>query len=265
MGVMRVTVVGCAGSFPGAESAASCYLLEAEGFRLVIDMGNGAFGALQRYAGFDRLDAVCISHLHGDHFLDLGACAIARHYAPGGPRPPVPVYGPRETADRLAPVFGLVASDLAGRFTIRELHKGHTEIGPFAITTDHMNHPVETFGFRVEHAGWSLAYSADTGQSDALVGLARDADVLLCEASFLDQPGNMPDVHLSARQAGEHAAKAGAGELVLTHLVAWNDPARSLAEAAGAFGGAVSLAAPGKVFGSAAPDRGDPSPQTPLG
>jgi ribonuclease BN (tRNA processing enzyme) len=113
-----------------------------------------------------------------------------------------------------------------------------------------MNHPVETFGFRVEHGGWTIAYSADTGESDALVRLARDADLLLCEASFLDQPGNTPDVHLSARQAGQHAAKAGAGELVLTHLVAWNDPELSLAEAAGTFSGQVSLAAPGRVLGS---------------
>jgi ribonuclease BN (tRNA processing enzyme) len=249
---MKVTVVGCAGSYPNAESAASCYLLEAEGFRLVIDMGNGAFGALQRYVGFDEIDAVCVSHLHGDHCLDLGAFAIARHYAPGGPRPPVPLYGPRGTAERLAPVFGLVTDELGDRFTIRELQLGRTRIGPFAITTEHMNHPVETFGFRVEHAGWSLAYSADTGESDALVRLARDVDVLLCEASFLDEPDNTPDVHLSARQAGEHAAKAAAGKLVLTHLVALNDPAQSLAEATGAFGGAVSLAAPGKVFGPGA-------------
>ncbi len=249
---MKITVVGCAGSFPNAQSAASCYLLEADGFRLVIDMGNGAFGALQRYASFDEIDAVCVSHLHGDHCLDLGAFAIARHYAPDGPRPPVPVYGPRGTAERLAPVFGLVADELAGRFTIGELQPGRTAIGPFAITTEHMNHPVETFGFRVEHQGWTLAYSADTGESDALVRLARDVDLMLCEASFLDDPGNTPDVHLSARQAGEHAAKAGARDLVLTHLLAMNDPARSVAEATAAFGGAVSLAAPGKVFGPGA-------------
>jgi ribonuclease BN (tRNA processing enzyme) len=248
---MRVTVVGCAGSFPRAESAASCYLLEAEGFRLVIDLGNGALGALQQYAEIGDIDAICLSHLHGDHCVDLGAYGVARHYTPEGQLPPVPVYGPRGTAERLAPVFGLVADELADRFTFRQLTAGQTEIGPFAITTEHMNHPVETFGFRVEHDGWTVAYSADTGTSEALVRLAHDADLMLCEASFLDQPGNTPDVHLSARQAGEHAAKAGAGGLVLTHLVAWNDPELSLAEAAGAFSGPVSLAAPGLALGAA--------------
>jgi ribonuclease BN (tRNA processing enzyme) len=246
---MRVTVVGCAGSFPRADSAASCYLLEAEGFRLVVDLGNGALGALQQYAGIGDIDAICLSHLHGDHCVDLGAYGVARHYAPDGPLPPIPVYGPPGTAERLAPVFGLVAGELADRFTFRQLTAGQLRIGPFAITTDHMNHPVETFGFRVEQAGRTVVYSADTGESEALVRLAHDADLLLCEASFLDQPGNTSDVHLSARQAGEHAAKAGAGELVLTHLVAWNDPELSLAEAAGAFSGPVSLAAPGRVLG----------------
>jgi ribonuclease BN (tRNA processing enzyme) len=246
---MKLTVVGCAGSFPGAASPASCYLLEAEGFRLVIDLGNGAFGALQRYAGIEDVDAICLSHLHGDHCLDLGAYGVARHYGPQGDLPPIPVYGPAGTAERLAPVFGLVADELASRFTFGRLTPGRMEIGPFAITAGHMNHPVETFGFRVEHDGRTIAYSADTGESDALIALARDADLLLCEASFLDRPGNLRDVHLSAKQAAQHAAKAAVGELVLTHLVAWNDPELSMAEATREFAGPVSLAASGRTFG----------------
>jgi ribonuclease BN (tRNA processing enzyme) len=247
---MRVTVVGCAGSFPSADSAASCYLLEAEGFRLVIDMGNGAFGALQRYAPLFGIDAICVSHLHGDHCLDLGAYAVARHYyGPGGPLPPIPVYAPDGAAERLAPAFGLVDRELVERFTFEPLAPGSLEIGPFRVTTTHVNHTVETFGFRVAHDGWSMAYSADTGESTALVELARDVDVLLAEASFLDQPGNPAGVHLSGRQAGEHAAKAGAGHLVLTHLVAVNDAETSLAEAAGVFGGRLSVASPGESYG----------------
>ena len=81
---MRVTVVGCAGSFPGPDSPASCYLLEAEGFRLVIDLGNGALGVLQRYAGLFSIDAICLSHLHADHCIDLGAYWVARQYSPDG-------------------------------------------------------------------------------------------------------------------------------------------------------------------------------------
>ena len=72
---MRLTVVGCSGSFPGPESAASCYLLEADGFRLVIDMGNGSLGALQRYAPLFGVDAI----------LDGVQALIDRSAAPGAP------------------------------------------------------------------------------------------------------------------------------------------------------------------------------------
>jgi ribonuclease BN (tRNA processing enzyme) len=255
MARMRVTVIGCAGSFPGPDSPASCYLLEAEGFRLVIDMGNGSLGVLQRYTELFGVDAICISHLHDDHCIDLAAYWIARQFAPQGPQPVIPVYGPRGTAGLAKPDLGPGSDGNAGgpdgqlRFDVRELEPGSFGIGPFLVTTDRMNHPVETFGFRVEQAGRAFAYSADTGTSPALVELASQADVLLCEASFLTGPNPMPDMHLTARQAAEHAARAGAGRLALTHLVPWNDQQRTLAEAsASSFGGPISLAAPGQVI-----------------
>ena len=120
------------------------------------------------------------------------------------------------------------------------------------MTAEHMNHSVETFGFRVEQAGWRLAYSADTGESDALVRLAEGADVLLCEASFRSGPDNPPNLHLTARQAGEHAARAGAGQLVLTHLVPGSDREGSLAEAAASYRGPLSAAFSGLVLGPGA-------------
>jgi ribonuclease BN (tRNA processing enzyme) len=223
---MRVTVIGCSGSFPGPDSPASCYLLEAEGFRLVLDLGNGALGVLQRYAELFGIDAICLSHLHADHCVDLEAYWVARQYTAGGPLPPIPVHGPRGTAERLA---GFSGDDLP---------------------------PIETYGFRIEHAGWRLAYSADTGESDALIRLAEGADLLLCEASFLDAPDNRPNLHLSARQAAEHAVRAGVGELVLTHLVPWHDRDRSLAEAAAVYQGPLSLATSGLMLGPDAPPRG---------
>jgi ribonuclease BN (tRNA processing enzyme) len=255
MARMRVTVIGCAGSFPGPDSPASCYLLEAEGFRLVIDMGNGALGVLQRYAELFGVDAICISHLHADHCIDLQAYWIARQFAPEGPQAVIPVYGPRGTAELAKPNLGPDSDGIAGgpqgqrRFDVRELEPGSFGIGPFLITTERMNHPVETFGFRVEYDGWRLAYSADTGESDALVRLAADADLLLCEASFLDGQDTRPDLHLTARQAAAHAARAGVGKLVLTHLVPWNDRGRTLAEAAAEYHGPLSLAVSGLVIG----------------
>lgn len=247
---MRLTVVGCAGSFPGPYSPASCYLLEADGFRLVVDLGNGALGALQRHIGLFDADAVALSHLHTDHCVDLYSYAIARTYVPGGARPPIPVYGPDGTRERIAGIHGPGedgGDGLMDRFTFTTLTPGGLEIGPFRVTAAHVNHPVETFGFRFGYEGRSVAYSGDSGAAEALVTLAEGADAFVCEASFLDGPDLPPDLHLSARQAAEHARRAGAGQLVLTHLQAWNDPDASLEEAAAAYDGPLSLARPGLV------------------
>jgi ribonuclease BN (tRNA processing enzyme) len=261
---VRLTIVGCSGSFPGPDSPASCYLVEAEGFRLLIDLGSGALGAVQRYASLDEIDAVCVSHLHADHCLDLCDYSVARRFHPGGPMAPVTVYAPPEAALRLGRALGAdPAADarpgadpyhgITEMFDFTTIGPGVLEIGPLRVTAARMNHPVDTFGFRLEHRGRSLAYSADTGPCDALAELAAGADVLLCEASFLEpaDAGAEPlpeDLHLTARQAGEYAARAGVGQLVLTHLVPWNDQSTTLDQAGQAFTGALSLAAPGLGF-----------------
>jgi ribonuclease BN (tRNA processing enzyme) len=246
---VRLTIIGCSGSFPGPESPASSYLLEAEGFRMLLDLGSGALGVMQRHVGLFDIDAICLSHLHADHCLDLCAYWVARQYAPDGPKPRVPVYGPAGTAERMAQAYGLDPDPgMTAAFDFVTLVPGSRRIGPFLVTIDHVSHPVETFGFRVEHGGRVVAYSADTGRCDALITLARQADLLLCEASLIHGPGLPEGLHMSGRQAGEHAARAGAGHLVLTHLVPWNDKQRSFEEASAAFGGKISLAAPGQAF-----------------
>ena len=242
---MRLTVVGCAGSIPGPHSPASCYLLEADGFRLVVDMGSGALGALQRYTGLAEVDAVALSHLHADHFIDMCSFWVARTYSKQGVLR-VPVYGPADTAARIARAND--DPDVTGTFDFVTLTPGHHEIGPFSVTVGHVAHPVEAFAFRFEHGGHVLTYSGDTGESPVLIELARSADVLLCEAGFPDLPDLPPGLHLSGRQAGQHGAAAGAASLVLTHLDADYDPALSLAAAQDAFTGLVSLAAPGRVL-----------------
>jgi len=245
---MRMTIVGCAGSYPSLVSAASCYLIDTGDFRLVVDLGNGALGPLQRYLSLESIDAICLSHLHSDHCLDMCGLCVAQVLHPSGPRPPIPVFAPRGAASRLTRAVSVESANTAMNeaFVFHELTPGTTEIGPLRITTAHMNHPVETFGFRFEHDGQVLTYSADTAVEPELVRLAAGADVLLCEASFLDGPGLPTDLHLTARQAAEHATQAGVGELVLTHLVAWNDQGATLEQATEAFDGRLGLAGPGR-------------------
>ncbi len=171
---------------------------------------------------------------------------VFRTYHPDGPLPRIPVYGPPNSIGRLDRAAGAESSESMGAtFSFSTLTPGTIEIGPFTVTTRHMNHPVETFGFRISHNGTTLAYSADTGPTEELVELARDADLLLCEASFPEADGLPPNLHLTGRQAADHAVRAGARELIVTHLVPWHSSEQVIAEAADAFPGPVSLAVPG--------------------
>src|SRR5262249_31809878 len=152
-----------------------------------------------------EIDAICISHLHADHCLDMCSYNVVRTFHPAGPLPKIPVYGPSGTAERLDRAAGVdTGHPMSNAFDFVTLTPGKLDIGPFTVTVGHMTHPVETFGFRLEHDGRVMTYSADTGESDQLVSLASGADVLLCEASFTSQDGLPADLHLTARQAAEH-------------------------------------------------------------
>ena len=240
---MRLTVLGCSGTFPGPESPCSGYLVEHDGYRLVVDLGAGALGQLQKHIGLLDVDAVYVSHLHADHCIDLVAYSYARRYHPSGIPPVLPVYGPAGTARRILDSYEAPPSHgLEDVFDFREVEPGRVELGPFTVTTARMNHPIECHGMRIEAGGRSLAYSGDTGESDALVELAREVDVFLCEASWLAAADNPPDIHLSGRQAGEHARRARASRLLLTHVVPWARAESIVVEAREAFGGSTDLA-----------------------
>jgi ribonuclease BN (tRNA processing enzyme) len=247
---MRLTVVGCAGSFPGPDSPASCYLLEADDFRLVIDFGNGSLGALQKYAELSGIDAVCLSHLHADHCVDLYSYSIARAYHPAGQLPAIPVYGPAGMAERMAYIHGSNGDELGltKRFTWETLEPGKLSIGPFDVQVAHVNHPVETFAYRFAGDGRVLVYTGDTGETEEVPALAAGADVFLSEAAFLDAPDLPPNLHLTARQAASYASRADVGKLVLTHLQPWTSADDARAEAAAAFAGDLDIAVAGQVI-----------------
>ena len=246
---MRLTVLGCSGTYPGPLSPCSGYLVEHDGFRLVVDLGPGSLGPLQRAIGLLEIDAIYISHLHSDHCTDLVGLSYARRYHPDGAPHPLAVYGPAGLADRVCQVFEAPPPDrLAPVFDFREVPVGTQQIGPFTVTTLRMNHPVECHGLRLEAGGRSLAYSGDTGATGSLERLADGVDVLLCEASWPDAPDRPAGLHLSGKQAGEHAARAGARRLLLTHLMPWTDPVAMAAEAARAYAGPLEVARSGASY-----------------
>jgi ribonuclease BN (tRNA processing enzyme) len=222
---MRLTVVGCSGSYPGPDSCASSYLFEAEGpdgaggtrtWRILVDLGNGALGQLHQYVDPLTIDAVFLSHLHADHCLDLCGYYVMRKYHPTGAQPRIPVWGPPDTPGRMARAYDLPLDPGMGEeFDFRPLEPV-VEVGPFRVESAPVVHPVDAFALRVTADGRSVAYSGDTGPCESLEALATGADLFLCEASFRDGEDNPPDLHMTGSECGTAAARAGVGRLVLT-------------------------------------------------
>ncbi len=250
---MKLTIIGMSGSYPGPDSPASCYLVEQEYdggvYRLLLDLGSGALGPLQRHVELDQVDAVLLSHLHADHCLDLCGYYVVRKYAPGAPFPPIPVYGPEDTADRMARAYDLPPEPgMRNEFEFRDYPLGAFTLGPFQVRTSRVEHPVPAYAIRLDAGGRSLVYSGDTGECDALVGLATGADLFLCEASSVEGIEMPPALHLTGRQAGQHATRAGVRRLVLTHIPPAIDAKQVFAEAESAYTGDLDLARSGATY-----------------
>lgn len=223
---MELVLLGVGGGWARPGGAASGYLVRHEGFNLWIDAGTGTMANLQRYIGLDEVHAVAISHRHFDHFLDLYPFWLSRWWGDEDRPAPLPLFAPPGMFEHALQL----EAKLGDAFTLQEVEPGgRFEAGPFRVRTARMNHPVPTIGMRIESDGASLAYSADTGPTEELVDLSRDADVLLCEATWLERRPAWDPVHLTATEAGRHAASAGVGQLVLTHI--W--PATDRQEAEG--------------------------------
>ncbi|MGY1641440.1 MBL fold metallo-hydrolase [Geodermatophilus sp. SYSU D00703] len=244
---MRLTIVGCSGSGPGPESPASCYLVEHDGFRLLLDLGNGSFGALQGLVDPATVDAVFLSHLHADHCLDVAPFVVWHRYSGRSSHRLVPMYAPVGAERRLALAYDSDGEGLTDVFDFVPVGAGQLELGPFAAELARTAHPVECYAIRLTAGGRSLVYTGDTGASEAVVELARGVDVLLAEAAHPEVPDLPPALHLTGREAGEHAAAAEVGRLLLTHVPAWVDRDTQLADARAVFA-ASELVEPGATY-----------------
>lgn len=255
-GNMRVTIIGCSGSFPGPDSAASCYLVTAHDgereWRVVLDLGSGALGPLQRHTDPLGLDAVLLSHLHPDHCLDLTGLHVMRtHHPTARPAGRLKVFAPAGAADRLARAHGVAgASDVQDTFSFPDLPAEQPfTIGPLTITAYPMSHPVPAYGFRVQAGSATLAYTGDTDTCDALTPLMQGADLVLADTAFVEGRDSTRGVHLTGKRAAEAAVLAGGVQrLMLTHIPAWNDPQVCRQEAALIWPRVVELATPGATI-----------------
>ncbi len=254
---MRLTVIGCSGSFAGPDSPASSYLLRAdhEGrtWSVLLDLGNGALGPLQRHLDpATDLDAVFLSHLHPDHCADLLGLYVMRRYRPyglSGSR--LPVHGPRGTLRRLELMYhGLDEGGMGAQFDVRAVHdREPVRVGPFTVTPYAVEHPVEAYGYRVEADGAVLSFTGDTDECPALQPLLAGADLVLSDSAFVDGRDTIRGIHLSGSRAATAALRAGGvGRLLLTHIPPWNDREVCRRQAAAVWPGEVELAEGGRTY-----------------
>lgn len=243
---MRLTVLGGCGAWPGPGQACSGYLLEHDGFRLLLDPGYATVPRLLDLVPADRVDAVFVSHGHPDHCADLNPLLRARALR-DRPPPALPVYALPGALD------AVLALDRPGMLddarTVHEFAAGaRFPIGPFDARTRLLPHSVPNAGLRISAAGRVFAYTGDSGPSEDVVALARDADLLLAEATHLHPvPEDIRASLTSARDAGRQARRAGAKRLLLTHLWPGTDESAAAAEASAEYGGAVGVATPRTV------------------
>jgi ribonuclease BN (tRNA processing enzyme) len=253
---MRLTIIGGAAAWPNAGQGCSAYLLRSAQTQILMDCGPDTLQELRRHVDYLALDAIVISHCHADHFLDLAPYRYGLVYGAVRPRRPIPLWMPPGGIATLNAVASALGGDIESpgdfwskAFDVREYAPAERlELGDLRIAFERTQHPVPCYAMRVvDDAGASLFFSADTGDAMSLVGLARDADLALVEATTRGDDTTPPErrVHLTPRQAGEFATAARVRTLVLTHLWSERDTSEVRREAAAVFSGRTEIARPG--------------------
>ncbi|HZN77233.1 MAG TPA: MBL fold metallo-hydrolase [Micromonosporaceae bacterium] len=241
---MRLTVLGGCGAWPEANGACSGYLVEHDGFRLLVDVGYATVPRLLGHIAADEVDAVFVSHGHPDHCADLNPLLRARALR-DDPLPALPVYALPRALD------AVLALDRPGMldpaYVLREFTAGsQLTIGPFEAETRLLPHFMPNAGIRLRVDGRSIVYTGDTGPTPDVVELARGADLLLAEATHVDDVPR--DFLTNAGQAGRQAATAGVGHLLLTHLWPGTDHDVARAAAGAHYSGPLGVATSGLII-----------------
>ena len=261
---MRLTVVGKSPAWQDRGGACSSYLISEGDASVLLDCGNGAFGALRELVDPGSLDAVFVSHLHADHFFDLVPYAFFLSSSPRGDRPgllwsppserpPISLFGPPGSTEAFAAVCGVwrMPSMIPDTFDFSEYDPAaRIEVGPFSISFRAVPHYIDTWAISVTGPGGErLVFGADCAPNEALVELASGADLLIAESTLVEPEPDPDDRgHMTPREAATHARDAGVGRLLLTHIPDQVDPAWAVSEASAVFDGQVEVAAGAMVI-----------------
>lgn len=262
---MRLTVLGKSPAWQDVDGACSGYLLQEQETTVLLDCGNGVFGKLRKFVDYVDVDAVVVSHMHADHFIDLVPYSYALIHAPRQQPVPVPPWpgtdsparprlvvppGGRATLRQVVGAWG--NEDLVEQaFDLEEYAlESVIEVGPLRFGFAVMPHFIDAHAVSVTSAngGGRLAFSADSRPAPQLVDFARGADLFLVEATLPRPERTGVRGHLTAEEAGEHGRQAGVGRVVLTHISDELDQEQAGQRAAEAFGGPVEVAREGAIY-----------------
>lgn len=245
---IRMRVIGSSPSVQRPGRACSCYLLRTRDASVLFDIGSGALGNLHAAIDYPQLDAVVISHMHADHFLDLIPLRYGLKYGPLLRDGLMPVFLPPGGEAMLRQLTSAFASEgpedfLDEVFSIHEYDPARPlEINDLRMTFRQTRHYIDTYSIRAEHDNASVVYSGDTAPCDSVVEHATNCSLFLCEATLgLGREEGMRG-HSSAEEAGEMAERAGVHRLVLTHYGSTYAPDELEEAAQSAFSGRCSMA-----------------------
>jgi ribonuclease BN (tRNA processing enzyme) len=242
---MQLKIIGCWGGYPKVNEASAGYLLQQDGFQLLIDCGSGVLSKLQNMINPKELDAVLLSHYHPDHIADIGVLQHARLIQGFlGEKPPcLPIYGHSINKQEFS------------KLTYKEITKGMAydpnkplSVGPFSITFLETEHPVPCYAMRIETNQRILVYTGDTSFKEEFIEFSQDADLLLCECNFYGNQNGKSAGHMTSIDAGTLAAQANVKKLILTHLPHYGDIKQLVTEAAQHYSGEIGLASQDMVI-----------------
>lgn len=255
---MQIEILSSAGG------RSSGYLLRHHDATVLVDCGPGTAVSLARGGWLERLDAVVITHEHADHAADLIGLAYARRFP--DPLPRIPLLAPASTLSvlrRLDDLFAVpslpqMARTIAASFESSPLTMDGIPAaiaGPLRLASYPVAHAVPSAALKFSAGQDSVTFSSDTGACDALVEAASHTRLFLCEATYLDaSPAELDHGHLTPELAAAAASRAGARQLVLTHLARAGDAAAAVAAASSQFdAAAITVATPGTTISAAAP------------
>ena len=239
---MHLTIIGFWGGFPGRKEASSGYLIEHDGFKLLLDCGSGVLSQLQEYIKPSDLDAVLLSHFHTDHIADIGVLqhALLIDQMLGNEKKPLPIYAhshDQDAAEQLTYKKNTVWEPI--------MENQSVQIGPFHVKAIKTKHSVPCYAYIIEADGKKLAYTADTAYFSELAPFFKDTHVLLCECNFYEGMEAEKAGHLTSVQAGQVARDADVQTLLLTHLPHFGDHGNLVKQASQVYPGKILLAKTG--------------------